>query len=60
MEPADSVRQRKTFNQGKDKQDLMKSFSDALDDFKSHSVNGNITLHFSWGAVAKIHVTRVY
>lgn len=61
MEPDNqSFRNRKTFNQGKEKTDLMKAFTDALDEFKAKSINGNITLHFSWGSIAKIHTTKVY
>lgn len=41
------------------KKDLRSRFGDLLDEFKRESVNGNITLHFSQGYLAKIHSTKV-
>lgn len=39
--------------------DLKGRFGDLLEEFKREEVNGNITLHFSQGYLAKIHSTRV-
>ena len=41
------------------KKDLRKVFGDLLEEFKSEEVNGNITLHFAHGYLAKIHSTKV-
>ena len=41
------------------KKDLRSRFGDLLEEFKRDEVNGNITLHFSQGYLAKIHSTKV-
>ena len=59
MEPVDKT-MTQSFNQGPQKRDLTKSFSELSNEFKRECVNGNITLHYSQGVVAKIHATKVY
>lgn len=41
------------------KKDLRGKFGDLLEEFRKEEVNGNITLHFSQGYLAKIHSTKV-
>ncbi len=41
------------------KKDLRGRFGDLLEEFHKEAVNGNITLHFSQGFLAKIHSTKV-
>ncbi len=41
------------------KKDLRAKFGDLLEEFRKDEVNGNITLHFSQGYLAKIHSTKV-
>lgn len=41
------------------KKDLRSKFGDLLEEFRQEEVNGNITLHFSQGYLAKIHSTKV-
>ena len=41
------------------RKDLRGRFGDLLEEFRKEEVNGNITLHFSQGYLAKIHSTKV-
>ena len=41
------------------KKDLRGRFGDLLEEFRKEEVNGNITLHFSQGYLAKIHSLKV-
>ena len=44
---------------GNEKKDLVARFDELTNQFFHEKVNGNITLHFSQGYLAKIHSTRV-